>query len=211
MESNRTSRLISASGRSARLLGAAVALFMTLVAPGPAAAGQFQKLEPGDNAPAATPVDAKAELLYNVAKFIEWPPVRPPAQPPEEFTFSILGEDEFAGALAASFSTKTINGLPVFVRCVRRPQDARDSHMLFVAATEEQRIPEVIAALEGTNVLTVADVPSFATAGGMVAFVIENGKVQFEINPAPAKKAGLKISAKLLALSRIVDPRASKP
>lgn len=198
---NPASRTTSPASGAPRRLAVALALSAAIVVSGTAGAATST----------SEPIETKADLLYNVAKFIEWPAPGPGAPPLEEFTFAIIGEDALAGALAASWSTKTVNGLPVFVRCVRRPQDARDSHMLFVAATEEKRIPEILAAMEGTNVLTVADVPSFAAAGGMVAFVIENGKVQFEINPAPARRAGLKISARLLALARIVDPRVMKP
>ena len=41
--------------------------------------------------------------------------------------------------------------------------------------------------------------------GGMVDFALELDKVRFEINQTRAEKAGLKISAKLLALARVVD------
>lgn len=148
--------------------------------------------------------NAKVELLYHVAKFIDWP-ARKTTEVEEEFTFAILGQDELATVLATAWSTKTVQGRPVFVRCVRRPQDARDCQMLFIAASEEKRVAEVLTALEGTSVLTVADVPSFASRGGMVNFLDDQGRVSFEINPENARRAGLKISAKLLALARIVD------
>ncbi len=146
--------------------------------------------------------DSKADLLYHIAKFIEWPAT---SFVKNQFTFAILGEDDLAAMLAGTMSTRSVNGRPVFVRCVRRPEDARNCQILFIAASEEKHIPEVLAALEGTSVLTVADAGGFAALGGMVDFMLENSRVRFEINRDRAERARLKISAKLLALAQIVE------
>jgi hypothetical protein len=122
-------------------------------------------------------------------------------------TFAILGDDELAGVVASTLSTKSVPGRKVFVRCVRRPEDARDCQVLFIAPSEAGRIPQVVQALEGRSVLTVADTPGFTSAGGMVDFVQDNERVRFEINLGTAERARLKISAKLLALARIVAPQ----
>ncbi|MEO5989538.1 MAG: YfiR family protein [Candidatus Eisenbacteria bacterium] len=147
---------------------------------------------------------AKAEMLWNIAKFIQWPESADQANK-GQLVFTILGEDELAAELAGLLSTKTINGKPVFVRFARRAQDARGSQILYVAASEREHMGEVLAAVSGTPVLTVGDTPAFATHGGMVGFAIEGGRVRFEINLGHAERTGLKISAKLLALARVVD------
>jgi hypothetical protein len=161
------------------------ALLATLLAAGPAAA--------------QTPLsDVKAEMLFNIAKFVMWPSSGGP------MTFTILGEDELAAVLASTLSTKSINGRKVFVRFVRRVSDARGSQILYIASSEASRIPDVLDALRGQPVLTVADVSGFTAQGGMVDFVQESDKVRFEINLGSAERAQLKISARLLALARIV-------
>lgn len=151
--------------------------------------------------PAASQVplsDVKAEMLFNIAKFVSWP------SSGGQITFTILGEDELAAVLASTLSTKSINGRKVFVRFVRRVSDARGSQILYIASSEAARIPDVLDALRGQPVLTVADVTGFTAQGGMVDFVQEIDKVRFEINPGSAERAQLKISARLLALARIV-------
>jgi hypothetical protein len=45
----------------------------------------------------------------------------------------------------------------------------------------------------------------FAEAGGVMQFVIEDSRVRFVINLAAAERARLQISAKLLALARVVN------
>ena len=146
--------------------------------------------------------EIKAGMLFNIAKFVEWPAKQSRAG--SQITFTILGEDDLAGVIAATLISKTINGRDVFVRYVRRVEDVKDSQVLFIASSEEKRIPEVLQALRGHSVLTVADVAGFAASGGMVDFVQEDDKVRFEINLDSAKRARLKISAKLLALTKIV-------
>jgi hypothetical protein len=153
----------------------------------------------------------KADMLWNIAKFIRWPEAAF-AKGESDFVFTILGDDSLAEALAASLSTRTLNGRPVFVRVVGRVQDVLGSQILYIAASTLGRFPDVIKELHGSPVLTVANVPGFVEGGGMVDFVAEDDKVRFEIHQARAEKAGLKISARLLALARVVesDPSASR-
>src|SRR5207237_4829325 len=121
----------------------------------------------------------KALMLWNIAKFVEWPDLKADGSP---LVFTILGEDELAASLAGVLSSKSANGRAVFVRFARRPQDARGSQMLYVAATEVPRMSDVLAAVDGTPVLTVSDAPGFALHGGMVGFTSDQDRVHFEVN-----------------------------
>ncbi len=153
----------------------------------------------------------KADMLWNIAKFIKWPDSAF-EKGESDFVFTILGDDSLAEALAANMSTKTLNGRPVFVRVVGRVQDVGGSQLLYVAASALAHFPEVLRELRGGPALTVADAPHFVEGGGMVDFVAEDDKVRFEIHLARAERAGLKISARLLALAHVIDtdPSASR-
>jgi len=143
-------------------------------------------------------------MLYNIAKFIKWPESSF-AKSDGQLVFTILGDDALAEALAANLSTRTVNGRPVFVRMVRRVQDAAGSQIVYIASSESSRMNEVLRAMEGSPSLTVADSTGFVALGGMVDFADANARIRFEINQARAEHAGLKISAKLLMLARVVD------
>jgi len=151
----------------------------------------------------------KALMLWNIAKFVEWPDLSTDVHSP--LVFTILGEDDLAASLAGVLSSKSVNGRPVFVRFARRPQDAKGSQMLYVAATEVPHMSEVLAAVDATPVLTVSDAPGFAAHGGMVGFTSEGERVRFEVNLGHAEKTGLKLSAKLLALARLVSDAPGAP
>jgi hypothetical protein len=51
-------------------------------------------------------------------------------------------------------------------------------------------------------VLTVGESPDFLRQGGIINFVLEDGKVRFEINQDAATQADLRISSRLLRLAR---------
>lgn len=157
------------------------------------------------NAHAANVNQAKANLLYNIAKFVEWPGFKPHTDMEVPLVFTILGEDDLAVALAGVLSSRTVNGHPVFVRFARRPQDSKGSQILYVAASEIARLGDVLAVVDTAAVLTVSDAPGFAAQGGMVGFTTEGERVRFEVNLDQAEKTGLKLSAKLLALAKLVE------
>ena len=160
---------------------------------------------PRFTAAAEDPHEVKADMLYNIAKFIRWPE-HCFDQTHGQLVITIIGEDPLAEALAATLSTRSINGHPVFVRVVRRVQDVAGSQIVYIAASEAGRMREVLRAMEGSPALTVADSTGFVAVGGMVDFANENERVRFEINQTRAERAGLRISAKLLALARVVEP-----
>lgn len=55
------------------------------------------------------------------------------------------------------------------------------------------------------GVLTVGEGEAFVHDGGMIAFVIENRRVRFDIHLTPAENAGVRLSSKLLNVARSVE------
>jgi YfiR/HmsC-like len=76
--------------------------------------------------------------------------------------------------------------------------------VLFVSKSEAGRLRQILAALQGTSILTVGETEAFARQGGMINFITVDKKVRYEINVAAAKRANLDISSKLLRLAKIV-------
>ena len=58
--------------------------------------------------------------------------------------------------------------------------------------------------LDGAAILTVGEFGEFAARGGQIGFRTEDRKVRFDINIAAVERSGLKISAQLMKLGRIV-------
>jgi hypothetical protein len=150
--------------------------------------------------PQLTESKLKAAFLFNFVKFVEWPP-ESFAATNSPIAIGILGENPFGGDLAAIVRDKTINNRPIIIRTMPSLAEATNCHVLFIGASENGRIPEIISKLGTASILTVGDFNHFTEAGGMINFVRENNKIRFQINEAAAKNARLKISSKLLSLA----------
>lgn len=145
----------------------------------------------------------KAAYLYNFALFVEWP-ADAFAGADTPLVIGLVGTDSFDEAVHRTVENKRINRRPIVVKRLSPNQDLRQCHMVFVGASESGRLPEFSSRLDGLPVLLVGESPEFARKGGTVNFTIQDNKVRFEVNVDAARRARLKISAKLLTLATIV-------
>lgn len=144
----------------------------------------------------------KLAFLFNFTRFVEWPEdAFADARSP--IILGILGDDPFGNDLE-TIKGKTIHGRKLIINKFKDVDDIRVCHILFVSSSERNRLPRITAFLKQSKILTVGDMKKFAQKGGVINFVVENNKVGFEINVDSGKRAGLRISSKLLSLARIV-------
>ena len=151
----------------------------------------------------ASEYQVEAAFLYHFAKFVDWPAETFP-QENSPITIGILGEDPFGDALETTIRNKTIDKHPFRIvhLDMKSLAEAKRCQLLFICPSEKRRLAEILEAVKQVSVLTVSKMERFTEAGGMINFFIEEKKVRFEINDEQARKVGLKISAKLLNLSR---------
>jgi hypothetical protein len=148
----------------------------------------------------------KAAYLYNFGKFVNWPADVATAS---EFDVCVLGRDPFGPLLDATVSDSTINGKRVNAKRIARAQDAAACRVVFIAASESQRLSSDLAALSKLHVLTVSDNPHFLDRGGMIQFVFEGDRVRFAVNLTAAQEAGLTLSSELLTVAtKVVGTQA---
>jgi YfiR/HmsC-like len=136
----------------------------------------------------------KAVYLFNFAKFIEWP-AEAQSGP---LMICVAGENPFGSVLDETVRGEMVNGRPLVARVITGPQ--ADCHVIFVpqgAAT----MPYLRAA-QGLPILTVGETPEFLGQGGIISFILESGKVRFQIDSKAAERAELRISSNLLRLAR---------
>jgi len=148
----------------------------------------------------------KAAFVYNFAKFVDWPPNVYP-KPESPFAICILGTDPFGSVIDDTLRGKTVADHPVVVRRDKELAAARRCQIIFVSASEKDRLPDILAGLKGANALMVGDFEGFAAAGGAIELTLQDSRIRFAINPDAADGAGLRISSKLLALATIVRGR----
>jgi hypothetical protein len=145
--------------------------------------------------------NVKAAFLVNFTKFIEWPADAPGDAP---FQICVVGEDPFNGVLDRMAEGETVGGHRLEVVKLRR-NESHACRVLFVGRSESD-VPRVLAgAGAGAGVLTVGESERFLREGGIIAFVVENRKVRFDVNQGAAARAGLQISSRLLSVARSVE------
>jgi len=142
----------------------------------------------------------KATYLYNFGRFIKWPETAP-AGKSDSFSVCVLGQDPFGPVLDSTLAGEALDGKPVVLRRFSNPRDAGDCRILFISATEEKHLKEILTALDENGVLTVSDMPGFTRRGGMIQFVLEGDRVRFEINLSNAESARLVLSSELLKVA----------
>ena len=148
----------------------------------------------------------KAVFLFNFSQFVTWPTnAFPEAQTP--LVIGVLGEDPFGTYLDETVRGEEVDKHPLVIQHYRRAEEIKTCHILFISQSETGRMDQILASLEGRNILTVSDAEGFAQQGGMIRFVTEKNKIRLGINLEAAKTASLTISSKLLRPAEIVVPR----
>jgi hypothetical protein len=156
---------------------------------------------PAPRAAASAPLeyDVKAAFLLNFTKFVEWP-ASAFASPDAPLNICILGGDPFGRAIDQLVEGESVNQHRITVERIRSDQP-KACQVLFVG---NGPIPAGFSAANPA-VLTVGEGEDFIRQGGVIAFVIDNRRVRFDISVKAATNAGLKLSSKLLSVARSVD------
>lgn len=152
---------------------------------------------------------AQSEYIRSFADFIAWPaPAKQPSN--EAINFCILGHDPYGDLLNKSVLFHPVGDRPTIITRGQRLGDLIGCNVLFVSSSEAKHEEKILKALRNKNVLTVGDANDFAARGGVIQFVINQGRVSFLINVDAAQRAGLKIDASLLAIAKIVHDDPAK-
>jgi hypothetical protein len=152
-------------------------------------------------AKASTPTESqvKVAMIYNLAKFIEWPES---ILPNTAGTLQIcyLGDSSLAGNIK-QLQNKTVKNRTLVVKQVNRIEDVGSCQILIVGEEFRDRLSLITGSKRFQGVFTISDIEDFAVIGGMVQFYLKNGKIRFKINHAAFKKADLVVSAQVLKLA----------
>ncbi|MFN7138296.1 MAG: YfiR family protein, partial [Limisphaerales bacterium] len=123
----------------------------------------------------------KAVFLYNFAQFVSWPEEAFNGKE-DPFVIGVIGKDPFGSSLDETVRNERINGRRMEVRRYRSVEEVKGCQILFISASEQPRLFQILDALEGRPTLTVGDTENFARNGGMIRFLSERNKIRFRIN-----------------------------
>jgi hypothetical protein len=146
--------------------------------------------------------EVKAAFIHNIAKFVEWPAS---VSTRGILRLCVMGRG-FFGEAATGLQGKTVGSRIWEVVPASTRANLSECQLLFIEASEADKLPHLLDGLKGSPVLTLGDTEGYGQRGVMVNFYLEQNRVRFEINPAATSRAGFKISSQLLKLARIVQP-----
>ncbi|MCI5055728.1 MAG: YfiR family protein [Flavobacteriales bacterium] len=149
--------------------------------------------------------EIKAAFICNFAKFVEWPSSRF-ATDTSAIIIGILGPDPFGPVIERIANNANVGFRKVRVVHYERSKEALDAHIVYLGGlTSPYSISQGVQPFAYKNVLTIGEAKGFCQKGGIINFTGEDVKYGFEINAKAAQRSGLKISAKLLKLAKIVE------
>lgn len=148
--------------------------------------------------------EVKAVFLINFLSFAEWPPTKL-GPPSSRLTIAILGDPSFAAIVERAAAGRAVNGHAIAVHSVDTPEQAGAAHLVFIASSHARRLSAVLQALAASTVLTVGDTDGFAQDGVAINLYTFDNRVRIEVNSTAAARAGVRLSANLMRLARIVE------
>jgi len=152
----------------------------------------------------------KAMFVYNFLKFVEWP-VDTSLGARDPFVVVIIGEGATADATEQFLGTRAIGDRPLYVRRIRWDQSLAGARAALVVERDAKKLHRVLDAAAAAGVLTIGEGEDFTTSGGVIALLVEDRKVRFDVDTSAAQLAGLRVSSKILALSHAVRSSTNRP
>ena len=146
----------------------------------------------------------KAVYLYNFTKFVSWPDTTLPGDT-KILNICVLGKNPFGPLLEPITHMKT-QDRTITIENIEdvRALEKKSCPILFISASEQDAVAELLLKTAQMHILTVSDIDGFARHGGIIGFVVKEDKVSLEINLSAARQAGLTISAKLLEIATVI-------
>lgn len=183
-----------------RRRAAAVCAFLLLsLLAGPLAA----QPDPEATLPPSVEYQIKADFVYTVAKFVEWPD-KAFAGPGAPLTFGIVGSDVVADAIAQALRGKRVHERPIRTVRITDLRRALECQIIYVSDPDPARVKALLDEVDQASILTVGERADFAERGGVLGIRMRDTLVQFEVNMRSAERAGISISSKILRLGQVV-------
>ena len=150
----------------------------------------------------ASAYESEAAFILKIVRFVRWP----------EGTFAnsqttlrlcIVGTDAGDASIADLAGQRLKDKVIAVARLANPDQAATECEIVFIDRSERDRVATLLNPLARTPVLTISDIDGFTSDGGMVGFNTAGNRINFEINVAASKRAGLAIGAQLLQIATL--------
>lgn len=139
----------------------------------------------------------KAAFVYNFTNFVEWP-VR---ADDEALKICFDQVADIYPVAQQNLRGKQSDGLPIQVLGKALTDSIGECHVLYVA-DHENWLHRRLAQIDDKPILSISDNTDFIRRGGTIRLFLSTNVIRFEISAENAARNGLRISSRLLKLSR---------
>jgi hypothetical protein len=141
---------------------------------------------------------AKASFIYNVTLFSSL------ARSPGTVRLCVLGRNPFGRALD-SLEGKSVGVAKLTLAYPPGTSEAlKQCQILFISASEEGNIGNLVNGADGTWPLTISDIKGAARRGVMLELSVENKRIAFECNCTAMRAADIALNSNVLRLARAI-------
>lgn len=143
----------------------------------------------------------KALFIYNFTKHIEWPA----SQKTGDFVVGVVGQKLLVDKLIEVTNNKKVGSQNIVIQSYKNIDEITNCNIIVLGSSNStpKKLALVLGKINNTT-LIVSNGNNSATKGATINFVIQEGKLKFELNNADATKRQLKISTYLHNLAVIV-------
>ena len=152
----------------------------------------------------------KAAFLVRFGQFIDWPAEAFKASE-GAFVIGVIGSPPVFEGLKQITGNRAAPGRSVSAYALKSAGDLPHLHVLFVGASEKERMAQHVASVAGRPVLVVGEWDEAIAQGAAINFMLIERRVRFEIALDTAQKAGLVISSRLLSVAARVHRGGLRP
>lgn len=153
--------------------------------------------------------ELKAIYLYNFLQFVQWPEEKCRLPGGHAYEITVIGDTslkEVLQSLQARLREKNKELKLVFHDSYREGMDLSRCSLLFIAASEQKKLPKILREINDKHVLTVTEDDDADETGVMITLLSRQNKIRWTVNRRPVADAGLKMSAKLLEIAeRVIE------
>lgn len=142
--------------------------------------------------------EIKVVYLYNIIKFITWPP----ESNSPNVNICLYGKNTFGEAIF-KLDGLTARNRSIDIIFPSLDEDA-DCSVMFIGPSDENISDKLLTNIGDKPVLTVSEIDSFIHNGGIIGFIKLGNVVKFDINLKEARSSNIQISSKLLELANRV-------
>jgi hypothetical protein len=147
--------------------------------------------------------EVKAAYLYNIVNFVTWP-TDAFAGPADPFHVCVFGNDPFGPLLDRAMQGGTANMRPIVIDRISEPAAGAKCHLVFLPGADSDWTDQLVRTASQRPVLTIGEARDFLRRGGMISFVVDGGRIRFDVNLPAANSRGLTVSSRLLQVARTI-------